>query len=78
MARVVLGLIGFGTVGSGVVQLLAQQKSLRLKKIAVKDTTKDRPFKPTCPITSNVSEIIDDPEIEIVIEAMGGEHEALD
>jgi homoserine dehydrogenase len=78
MARVVLGLIGFGTVGSGVVQLLAQQKSLRLKKIAVKDTTKDRPVKPTCPITSNVSEIIDDPEIEIVIEAMGGEHEALD
>jgi homoserine dehydrogenase len=73
MARVVLGLIGFGTVGSGVVQLLEQQKSLRLKKIAVKNPDKERPVKASCPITSNVFEIIDDPEIEIVIEAMGGE-----
>ncbi|HEY9682855.1 MAG TPA: homoserine dehydrogenase [Oculatellaceae cyanobacterium] len=78
MARVVLGLIGFGTVGSGVVQLLEQQKSLRLKKIAVKDLSKGRPIETTCPLTSNVSEIIDDPEIEIVIEAMGGDKEALD
>jgi homoserine dehydrogenase len=78
MARVVLGLIGFGTVGSGVVQLLSNQKSLNLKKIAVKDPKKERPVKANCPLTTNVSEIIEDPEIEIVIEAMGGENPALE
>jgi homoserine dehydrogenase len=77
MARVVLGLIGFGTVGSGVVQLLSRQKSLHLKKIAVKDNSKNRAVTASCPITEDVSEIIDDPEIEIVIEAMGGEQPAL-
>jgi homoserine dehydrogenase len=78
MARVVLGLIGFGTVGSGVVQLLSHQKSLNLKKIAVLDSNKERPVKTVCPVTTNVNEIIEDPEIEIVIEAMGGEHPALE
>ncbi len=78
MARVVLGLIGFGTVGSGVVELLGYQKSLNLKKIAVKDKSKERPLQSPCPTTTNVAEIIDDPEIEIVVETMGGEQPALD
>ncbi|MBU6451087.1 MAG: homoserine dehydrogenase [Cyanobacteria bacterium REEB67] len=77
MARVVLGMIGLGTVGSGVVQLLAQHKHLQLKKIAVRDLQKERAANPTCPITENVSEIIDDPEIEVLVEVMGGEEPAL-
>jgi homoserine dehydrogenase len=77
MARVVLGMIGLGTVGSGVVTLLAQHKHLHLKKIAVRDLAKERGAKPKCPITDDVSEIIDDPEIEVLVEVMGGEEPAL-
>lgn len=77
MARVVLGMIGLGTVGSGVVQLLAQHKHLQLKKIAVRDPQKERGANPSCPITADVTEIIDDPEIEVLVEVMGGEEPAL-
>lgn len=77
MARVVVGMIGFGTVGTGVVRLLSQQKHLTLKKIAVRDLQKKRDVQASCPITTNVDEVIDDPEIEILIEVMGGEQPAL-
>lgn len=77
MARVVLGMIGLGTVGSGVVELLNQHKHLLLKKIAVREKSKVRGVTLTCPLTENVSELIDDPEIEILVEVMGGEQPAL-
>ena len=77
MARVVLGMIGLGTVGSGVVKLLAQHKHLNLKKIAVRDLKKERGVTPKCPVTDNIAEIIDDPEIEVLVEVMGGEEPAL-
>ena len=77
MARVVLGMLGLGTVGSGVVKLLAQHKHLQLKKIAVRDLAKERAATTTCPITTDVNEIIDDPEIEVLVEVMGGEEPAL-
>lgn len=78
MARVVLGMLGLGTVGTGVVRLLTQQKHLVLKKIAVRDLAKAREIEPPCPVTTNAGEVIDDPEIEIVVEVMGGEQPALD
>jgi homoserine dehydrogenase len=77
MARVVLGMLGLGTVGTGVVKLLAQHKHLQLKKIAVRDLAKERATTTTCPITADVNEIIDDPEIEVLVEVMGGEEPAL-
>ncbi len=70
-------MIGLGTVGSGVVQLLAQHKHLQLKKIAVRDLEKERSAEAKCTITTDVSEIIDDPEIEVLVEVMGGEEPAL-
>lgn len=78
MGRVVVGMIGLGTVGAGVVKLLSQERHLSLKKIAVADPGKKRSITPTCPVTGNVSEVIDDPEIEILIEVMGGERPAVD
>ena len=77
MARVVLGMLGLGTVGSGVVKLLAQHKHLQLKKIAVRDLAKERATTVTCPVTTAVDEIINDPEIEVLVEVMGGEEPAL-
>lgn len=78
MARIVVGMIGLGTVGTGIVQILSQQSQLSLKKIAVRQLNKPRAVAIPCPVTTNVAELIDDPEIEILIEVMGGEHPALE
>ncbi len=78
MTRVVLGMIGLGTVGVGVVNLLSQEHHLSLKRIAVKNIGKPRPVKPPCLLTADPYEVIDDPEIEVLIEVMGGETPALE
>jgi homoserine dehydrogenase len=71
-------MLGLGTVGTGVVRLLGQQRHLVLKKIAVRHLSKTREVDPPCPMTTNAGEVLDDPEIEIVVEVMGGEHPALE
>lgn len=82
MERVYIGLIGFGTVGTGVVKILQERAklleerlgfSLILKKIADLDVTRDRGVKvsPTV-LTTNVAEVIEDPEISIIVELIGG------
>ena len=82
MKDIKAGLIGFGTVGAGVVKLLSenaaliQQKlgaRLTLKKVADLDVTTDRGV-PVAPglLTANVNEVLGDPEIAIVIELIGG------
>lgn len=82
MKAIHVGLIGFGTVGSGVVRLLSENAELisaklgarlLLKRIADLDTTSDRgvALLPGV-LTSDVNEILNDPEISIVIELIGG------
>lgn len=82
MKDINVGLIGFGTVGAGVVRLLADNGGLIadklgarliLKRIADLDTTTDRCVKlfPGV-LTNDVNEILNDPEISIVIELIGG------
>ncbi len=75
-------MIGFGTVGTGFVRILQQNARLIeerlgltivLKRIADLDTGRDRGVKITpALLTPNAAEIIDDPEISIVLELMGG------
>ena len=78
MAKVVVGMLGLGTVGTGVVKLLSNHKTLTLKRVAVKDLDKKRDVDPGCQITINAEEVVNDPEIEVLIEVMGGEQPALD
>lgn len=77
-----LGLIGLGTVGSGVVRILQQNASLiterlgfplHLRRIAVQDLKRRRGVS-TDPalMTSDAFEVIRDPQIQIVIELIGG------
>jgi len=77
-----VGLIGFGTVGSGVVRLLLEHAErfqrrlgapLVLKKVADIDLDRPRPVA-VAPalLTQNVQEILADPEIDIVVELIGG------
>ena len=65
MAKVVVGMLGFGTVGTGVIRLLNETAGIVLKKVAVRDLSKKRNLKAPCEITGNPMDLVDDPEIEV-------------
>ncbi len=82
MREIAVGLLGCGVVGSGTVRVLtdsadeiAQRVGAKLvvKKIAVRDPSKSRAVT-LAPgvLTDNASEVIEDPEIQIVAELIGG------
>jgi len=81
-----VGLIGFGTVGTGVVKILQNNADLIarrvgrkvvLEKIADLDVTTDRGVTvPSGILTANVNDILDDPQIDIVVELIGGHEPA--
>ena len=82
-----VGILGWGTVGTGVSKILMNQHALiaknsgtelRLKKI-VKRTlpaTREGVELPVDCLTTNPTEVIDDPDIDIVVELIGGVTEA--
>ncbi|PIU52360.1 MAG: homoserine dehydrogenase [Deltaproteobacteria bacterium CG07_land_8_20_14_0_80_60_11] len=88
MKSIKIGLIGFGTVGSGVVRLLTGQRELLarrlgadlvLKKVADLDLDRPRPVVlPADLLTTRAEDILDDPEIDIVVELIGGAGAARD
>ena len=77
-----VGLLGLGTVGSGVVRMIhSHQEQLQhqvgcpveVKKILVKHVDKERDVDvDRSLLTDQVEEIIEHPEIDVVIEVMGG------
>ncbi len=74
-----LGLFGLGTVGRGIVELLLRKKEEKkdyefvLEKIAVKRLDKERPLSLSPHLfTTDHKEILENPEIDTVIEVMGG------
>ncbi len=83
-----VGLIGFGTVGTGVVKLFNHNGSLidkkaglnvRLKKIVDLDIKRDRGVNiDKYMLSAKAEDILNDPEIDIVIELMGGYKPAID
>jgi len=64
-----LGIFGFGCVGQGLYNVLHQTKgiSAEIKKICIKHPEKKRPIDPGF-FTVNREEIINDPEIDVVVE----------
>ncbi len=82
MDRIYIGLIGFGTVGTGLVKILQENAklleerlglSIVLKRIADLDITSDRGVKVNpALLTQKVAEVIEDPEIAIIVELIGG------
>jgi homoserine dehydrogenase len=82
-----IGLIGFGTIGSGVVETLNKNLDLienkvnqkvKLKKVVDLDITSERDVEINPEILStNIDDILEDPEIKIVIELIGGYQPAL-
>ena len=82
-----IGLLGAGTVGSGVIKVLEMNRQqitervgaeLMIKKVLVRDCSKVRPFLEGYQVTDNIEDILNDEEIEIVIELMGGLNPAKD
>ena len=82
MKNINVGLIGFGTVGAGVVKILQERKrflkekigaNILLKKICDKNIALKRPVRvDKSLLTANVNEILNDPQIDIVVELIGG------
>lgn len=80
-----IGLLGFGTVGTGVVRVLRENKyeisrkigaRIMIKTVLVRDTHKKRPYMEGLQLTDNFQTILEDNEIDIIIELMGGLHPA--
>ncbi|HSB09736.1 MAG TPA: homoserine dehydrogenase [Blastocatellia bacterium] len=73
MSKLTLGILGLGTVGTGVVKLLANDARFRIKWVAVRDKSKARDADlSSFRVTDQPSDLVDDPEVEIVIEVAGG------
>ncbi len=71
--KIGIGILGRGVVGGGVaswIEEFGHKYNLELKKIAVRNPAKHKDFKEI--ITTKPQEIIEDPEIQIVVELMGG------
>lgn len=82
MQTIPIGLIGLGNVGEGVVHILQQQESLIaerlgarlvLKKVATRHPERTRTVQlPAGVLTGDALEVLNDPEIAIVVELVGG------
>lgn len=88
MSKVIkIGLLGSGTVGTGVVRVLKENgadiakkagAAVIVKKVLVRDISKKRPYLEDVELTENAQDIVNDPEIDIVVELMGGLHPAFE
>jgi homoserine dehydrogenase len=77
-----VGIVGFGTVGTGTARILIRNRKLlkdrtdvdiQLKTIADLDTKRDRGLRlPKGMLINNADSLIADPDIQIVVELIGG------
>ena len=72
-----IGLIGLGTVGCGVVKTLCAFPQIEIVKAAVRNLNKKRDVE-VRRITDDPFEIVNDPEIDVVVEVAGGVNPAFD
>ena len=78
--KIKIGLIGLGTVGSGVFKTLKNFGNVEVVKIAVRNKNKKRNIEglDESIITDNPYEVVNDPEIQIVAELVGGTNPEFD
>ncbi len=82
MKNVNIGVIGFGTVGSGVVEciqknaeLIAQRTGIKpvISKVADTDITSDRGVTvPAGVLTTNANDVLEGVDVDVVVELVGG------
>ncbi len=80
MKRVRIGLLGCGTVGGGLVELVRRNRGvvadrtgveLEVRRVLVRDPAKPRPVDRAL-VTTDPAAVLEDPEIDIVVELIGG------
>ncbi len=80
-----IGLLGAGTVGSGTAKVLELNRKeiiervgtpIEIRKVLVRNTRKVRPGFEQAVLTDRFEDILNDPEIDIVVELLGGVHPA--
>ncbi|MBI3013819.1 MAG: homoserine dehydrogenase [Candidatus Tectomicrobia bacterium] len=87
MDAIHVGILGFGTVGTGTAQILLENKDLILQrlgvpvclaKVADRDLERKRNYPlPDGVFTTRVEDVLEDPSIHIVVELIGGLEPAL-
>ena len=82
-----IGIIGVGTVGTSVCQILEDNKDIITARAGVQlnvvsgivnNLNKKRDINPNIKISSNIDDILNDDSIDIVVELMGGVEEAFE
>ena len=82
-----VALLGAGTVGGVVARILSEKRDeyarllghpLLLVGVAARDATKPRPNIDPALFTTDVASLLKNPDVDIVVEAIGGEQPALD
>ncbi|MGG0277024.1 homoserine dehydrogenase [Bacillus rhizoplanae] len=86
MNEIRVGLLGLGTVGSGVVRIIEDHQDrlahqigcpVKVAKVLVQNIEKEREVQVTPTLlTKNPDEIINNPDVDVVIEVMGGVEDA--
>ena len=80
-----VGLLGLGTVGTGVARVLLTKSTalerrigrpVRVRSVLVRDPSKPRGVSLDCPLVTDPEKVIDDPEVDVVVEVIGGEEPA--
>jgi homoserine dehydrogenase len=78
---ITVGLLGMGTVGTSVVKILTENANdilqkvgvpVKIKKIMVRQLDKTRDIDVDAEFTTNIDDIINDQDIDIIVEVMGG------
>ncbi|MBW8458582.1 MAG: homoserine dehydrogenase [Thiobacillus sp.] len=81
MKPINVGLLGLGTVGGGTLTVLRRNaeeitrragREIRVVRAAVRNLEKARALAGDLPLTTNPFDVVDDPEIDIVVELIGG------
>ncbi|MDZ7595910.1 MAG: homoserine dehydrogenase [Thiobacillus sp.] len=81
MKPINVGLLGLGTVGGGTLTVLRRNateitrragREIRVVRAAVRDLEKARALAGDLPLTTNPFDVVDDPDIDIVVELIGG------
>lgn len=85
MESIKVAILGFGTVGEGVYRILNERKeeikketgyTIDIVSIFVRDTEKERFPTPGTKITDDIQEVLSNPDIDVVFEAIVGEEPA--
>ena len=81
MKPINVGLLGLGTVGGGTLTVLRRNaeeitrragREIRVVRAAVRDLEKAKALAGDLPLTTNPFDVVDDPNIDIVVELIGG------